>query len=112
MNAFTLGYLEAAIWSSTDETGEPLDHNYGIDDFAPETLAKAIEDCDKFLAENIDDVIYRLEEAGNDFWLSRNRHGAGYFDGDWADVGDKLQSAAVAFGEVYIYVGDDNLIYS
>ena len=63
MDDFTRAYLEAALWSSDDETnpeqgGEPLDDNYGIDDIEPETLAEMVEDCRQFQethAELIDD---------------------------------------------------------
>ena len=49
LDEFTLAYVEAALWSSNDDStpqgGEPLDANYGIDDIDPDTLAAMIEDC-------------------------------------------------------------------
>jgi hypothetical protein len=54
MDNFTQGYIIAALWSSTDDNGNPLDYNYNIEDIAPETLATMQEDCATFQAENAD----------------------------------------------------------
>ena len=117
MDRFTTAYIEAALWSSTDESdgqgGEPLDANYGLDDIAPETLARIISDCEAFQEANVDDIGGELEQAGHDFWLTRNGHGAGFWDGDWDDdIGQRLTEASDVYGTVDLYVGDDGLIYS
>lgn len=114
LDAFTRAYLECALWSSLidAETEEYGDTNHLIEDLAPEALAQAVADCAKFQADNFEDI-YRLEkEAGHDFWLTRNCHGAGFWDGDWPeDVGKRLTNAAHAFGELSPYVGDDGKVY-
>jgi len=51
------------------------------------------------------------EEAGHDFWLTRNRHGSGFWDEDIGDVGGQLTEAAWACGEFNLYIGDDESIY-
>lgn len=113
MDDFTESYLETALWSSTNDEGEPLDDNYGIEDFAPEALKQAKEDTADFQEQNADD----LEEAGDDgqnghdFWLTRNGHGAGFWDRGYGDVGDRLTKASKAFGSADIYVGDDGMLY-
>lgn len=119
MNNFTLSYLEAALWSSIDDNDQPLDKNYGIDDLAPETLAAVIEDCRKFQEQNAADLAtydgpWSAEEmGGHDFWLTRNHHGSGFWDGDWrGDVGQRLTEASGKFNEVTLYVGDDGKIYA
>jgi len=60
LDDFTLAYIEAALWSSNDDStpqgGEPLDANYGIDDIDPDTLAEMIEDCQRFQEENAADL--------------------------------------------------------
>lgn len=115
LDSFTRAYFETALWSSTDESneqgGDPLDDNYGIDDIAPETRAKMIADCADF-QERYDNLMLdgTSERGGHDFWLTRNRHGAGFWDGDW-EHGDELTKAAHAYGGFYLYVGDDGLIY-
>ncbi len=115
MDDFTRGYIECAFWSSMDDQGgEPLDAHYGIDDLAPETLAKMIADCEKFQLSNADDLApFRLDQTGHDFWLTRNRHGAGFWDGDYPeDIGQRLTDSSHSYGSCDLYVGDDGKIYS
>ena len=119
-DAFTRSYLQTAIWSSTDEHGEPLDANYGIEDLAPETLKQMTEDCSAFQETNAEWITTDhcrksdcTSQAGHDFWLTRNSHGAGFWDGDWSKDADKaLTACSKAYGSVDLYVGDDGLIYS
>jgi hypothetical protein len=116
MDPFTIAYIEAALWSSTDESdeqgGEPLDANYGLDDIAPETLASILNDCEAFQQGHAEDIGGELERAGHDFWLTRNGQ-AGFWDGDWDDdIGQRLTDASDVYGSVDLYVGDDGLIYS
>lgn len=124
---FVDGYIVAMLWSTNDESdpetgGNPLDQNYSRDDIDPELMATIIEDCRKFLEqcghllteENWLGKGEMMENAGHDFWLTRNHHGCGYWDGDWADpAADLLTEASQSkeFGECYIYVGDDGKIY-
>jgi hypothetical protein len=56
MNAFTEAYIEAALWSSTDDDGAPLDDNFGAEDISPETLAEMVSDCEQFQADHADDI--------------------------------------------------------
>lgn len=118
LDSFTRGYLEAALWSTNDESredgGDPLDDNYSIADFAPEAVEKAKQDCARFQQQNARDLEgFDEAEAGADFWFTRNGHGVGYWDGDYPEPqGDRLSKAAKKFGEVWLTVGDDGLIYS
>lgn len=117
---FLNGYLIAALWSSSDDDGNPLDDEHGLDDVSPELLKSSSEDCRKFLAENIHLITGKYKNAtdssemgyaGHDFWLTRNGHGAGFWDGDW-ETGDELTAACKRFTEVDLYVGDDGLVYA
>lgn len=115
MDNFATHYAIAALWSSIEED-EPLDANYSISDLAPSTQAKMQSDCDAFRAANnipeYNDSTYSDEEkAGHDFWLTRNGHGAGFWDRGLGDIGEELTEAAHAFGEQDLYVGDDGKIY-
>ena len=117
MDAFTRQYIITALWSSTDNSnaqgGEPFDANYGLDDIAPETLASIKDDCEAFQRDHAEDIAGDVERAGHDFWLTRNHHGAGFWDGDWEDeVGQRLTEACRPYGSVDLYVGDDGLIYA
>lgn len=118
MDAFLRGYLECALWSSTDNAdesgGAPLDENYGIDDFAPEALEAAKADCEAFQEANADDLEATGaddDQNGHDFWLTRNRHGAGFWDRGYGEVGERLSEAARVYGGVCLYAGDDGKVY-
>jgi hypothetical protein len=126
LDRFTQAYIEAALWSSTGDNGEPLDSSYGVEDIAEETLTKIAADCERFQAENADALAedYRVqsraahgctveESAGHDFWLTRCGHGAGFWDGDWQEpAATKLDQSSKRFGNVDLYVGDDGKIYT
>jgi hypothetical protein len=116
MDKFLKAYIVAALWSSTDEStpegGDFLDKNYGPDDLAPETIEKMRADCDKFRADNAQDIDGREEQAGHDFWLTRNHHGCGFWDGDWPEAGDRLTEACKSYPEVNLYFCDDGKIYA
>ena len=104
---FYRAYLEAALWSSIDDDDEPLDSNYGIDDLSTETIGKTKIDCQAFFNHNYELIKSNLDRAGHDFWLTRNHHGSGFWDGDWPeDVGDELTEASHSYGECSLYVSN------
>ena len=114
---FTQAYVTCALWSTNDETddsgGVPMDDNYGPDDIDPDTLRGMIRDCALFQAHELDRIFLDLGRAGHDFWLTRNGHGAGFWDGDWPeDDGKWLTEVCKVWGEVNLSVGDNGLIYS
>lgn len=115
---FATHYIVAALWSSTDDDGNPLDSNYDESDIAPETLAQMRADCLAFFVANesailCDDGTSQAGMAGHDFWLTRCGHGAGFWDGDWPEPhGESLTTAAESFGNVDLYIGDDGKIYA
>lgn len=64
-----------------------------------------------FQKENGDDIGSNSEQAGHDFWLTRNGHGSGFWDGGWPEpAATRLTDAAHAYGEFNLYVGDDGMI--
>jgi len=105
-------YLEAALWSSTDDNGDPMDRNYDISDIDKKSIKNSDRDLDKFV-DKAGDLLDEMdsEQIGHDFWLTRNGHGAGFWDRSLGDVGDKLTKIADKFGEVNLYVGDDGKVY-
>jgi hypothetical protein len=100
-------YLETALWSSTDpETDEPLDQNYSVSDFSRESRSAALRDVASFMSHHHADLAasgLSPERIGHDFWLSRNGHGAGFFDEGLGALGDRLQKAAKVYGSVDLY---------
>ena len=120
MDQFTKAYIEAALWSTNDDDGDPLDDNYSQFDIDADTLAAMVADCKRFQGENADDIATYLhddyspeEMAGYDFFLTRNGHGCGFWETpDWPEEsGDRLTKASEAFGEFNLYV-EDGKIYS
>lgn len=118
VDAFTQAYIACALWSTTDNAddsgGSPLDDTYSPEDIAPETLDQMIADCRAFQEAHADDLRFGTpEQAGHDFWLTRERHGAGFWDGDWErSVGERLTNAAHAYGSFDLTVGDDGRIHN
>lgn len=115
-------YLIAALFSSTDNSneqgGDPLNDNYDIKDIAPESIEKAKKDCASFEEKakqagiDINSLKQGIDHVGHDFWLTRNRHGAGFWDGDYPeDIGEKLTEISHEFGECDMVIGDDGKIY-
>jgi hypothetical protein len=112
IDIFTKAYLEAALWAELDDEGDPLDDNYTVEDIDPSTLEEMVGEAKAFQEENEDAISGNLSQAGHDFWLTRNRHGAGFWDGGWPeDVEGELTEAAHDYGEYTLYVGDDGVLY-
>ena len=50
-------------------------------------------------------------QAGHDFWLTRNGHGAGFWDGDWSDnYAEMFTKGSKGYGQVDVFKGDDGKI--
>lgn len=113
-----LGYLEAALWTEEenilDEDGVQID----IDMVSEATKAEIIKDIEKFLelagetaineALNINDEDF----LGHDIWLTRNGHGAGFFDRDYSDDIEKMLTAAAhEIGEKHLFVQDGEILF-
>jgi hypothetical protein len=125
---FLHGYLVCALWSSNDESdasgGQPMDLNYDVDDIAADSLQRMRADALAFYTDNAADLARYVEDpstadrvarcageggpwafAGHDLWLTRNGHGAGYWDRGLADdLGDRLSAAAKALGGCDLYI--------
>lgn len=130
IQSFIEGYLTAALWSSTDtmpanEAEDMAEHTVNLDDFewAEGEAEKLHADCRDFIAANAVDLWaypdhytpasgYDVWECmGHDFWLTRNGHGAGFWDRGLGDIGDRLTAASKVYGGVDLYLGDDELVY-
>jgi len=121
LEAVVIAYVRCALWASTDDEGEPLDGFYESWDFADEAEASMIEDCQSFV-DQLDELkldwraSWTPEQLGHDLWLTRNGHGAGFWDryydnGEAEDMGHVLTQLAKAFGTSDVYVGDDGKLY-
>lgn len=112
MDAFTMSYIKTALWSSVDDYGLPMNTYLSVDWFAPETLESIKNDCEKFQRDNAELIGDKVVYAGRDFWLTRNHHGAGFWDGGWEEnIGQELTKVSHTYKECNLYVGDDGMIY-
>lgn len=123
--SFLAGYIEAALWSSVhdpefdDERVDACEANQlsrqarkvmELDALAfyvlnRETIASATDGTGGGLNED------RWAQAGNDFCLTRNSEGAGFWDGDWSEPhATALTNAAHAFGEFFLILNADDTI--
>lgn len=116
------GYIQAALFSTNDESddsgGEPLDANYSESDLSPRALTQIKRACALFVKQNrkaiekFKDVAKKDDaDVGHDFWFTRAGHGVGFWDRGAGEVGEKLTAAAKRFGEMYMYLGDDDKIH-
>lgn len=115
MKSFFDAFIEAALWSSSDSNKDSdislQSKGYTIDNINEESLAKLKEDCLIFFNDNYSIIKNDLERAGHDFWLTSNRHGAGFWDGDWEyKIGKHLTEDSHEYPERYFYVSD-GMIY-
>jgi hypothetical protein len=95
-NSVLGGYLEALLWASNDDEDEPLDSNYSISDISKDAIKASEKDIAKFqkmARVELEGIEADDSQIGHDIFLSRNGHGAGFFDRDYADqkILDKLQ---------------------
>lgn len=121
LEAMVVAYMQCALWSSTNDDGDSLDGLYEaweIDDLGQ---ASMIEDCESFLDQVEDlgiawEAGWTAEQLGHDLWLTRNGHGAGFWDrysapNLCAAMGDRLTELSKAYGTSDLYVGDDGKVH-
>lgn len=110
--------IATLLWSEVDwadeNGGEPLDANYDASDVAEESVSALRSELVAFYDANRSDIAATGADFGrtaHDFILTRNGHGAGFWDRGYGAVGDKLTMAAKSYGTLNAYVGDDGKVY-
>lgn len=115
LDSFTTGYLDSAEWllpEYIDQNDSILLDRDKLRGWTQKSIRAAKRDCREFqranaylLAQYCELSGRTMESAGIDFWLSRNGHGAGYFDRGNESVFNELQDRAREYGtcdcEVY-----------
>lgn len=109
LEEFTQAALDCAMWAEDafDDGGE----------MSRELEDRIRADCHSFWARcyfYVAATDQTPSQAGHDFWLTRNGHGAGFWDGDWdhTPYAELLTELSNAYGSLELYVGDDGLIYA
>ena len=138
LDEFTRAYMECALWSSDfeDDAGNTvnMDECFNIYFLAPETRETLIADCKAFQERYAEllakayalagtpqetfssrQIEFSESQAGHDFWLTRNGHGAGFWDRGLGETGEALTKVCgwkTDYPQVDLYIGDDGLIYA
>ena len=122
---FVRGYIVAALWSTTGDSGEHLDANYTPMDITATGRMVMEELCREFVDANEDDLLLYYEArkyvrhlgqgtawdwAGHDLWLTAAGHGAGFWDRGLGDLGDRLATASKAVCSPHLYVTEEDRI--
>jgi hypothetical protein len=118
LDSFTQGYLEFAEWLAIVMCDRPdmsltSDERDRCKGFTRAAIAQAKRDCQDFqesfraeLQTCYDFLDYEPSQAGHDFWLTRNRHGTGFWDRYYGDNKEvcaaykKLTDMSHAYGGV------------
>lgn len=126
LDGMCAAYVECALWSSIDtrsyerdgvwidEEPVPFDSWADETDLSDECRLEFTADCAAFLRDHYTDevaALWDIGQFGHDFWLTRNHHGAGFWDRGHGDIGRKLTEAAHVYGEVSLYTGDDGKVH-
>ncbi len=96
-------YIETALWT------EMLD-DYAIDSIDQDSLKEVEKDIETFI-EKAGYLLDGLDpsQVGHDFLLTRNSHGAGFWDGDYEkEVGEKLTEISKSFKLVVVFELGEN----
>ena len=129
LDYFIRGYLEALIWTGFDEADMHLEEHDDVGGFTLHSMIYTSIECKNFLDRTYGLIIsastqgeYAAQSgygsyshklfslAGHDFLLTRNGHGAGFWDRNIGDTGETLTEIAKTFGPVMAYIGDGNRI--
>ncbi len=113
LGKFTAACIEAMYFTDTGEENQPASDA----ELADDTRLDLEADCRSFWRRYgcyIEATDMSPEQAGDDFWLTRNGHGAGFWDGDWdhTPYAEMLTKGSEAYGPFETYAGDDGLIYA
>jgi len=106
---FIDSFFEALFWSEGEAFYDLIytDLEYG-------DAEELISDCLGFLSEAstlLARTAMTFESAGHNFLLTRNGHGAGFWDRGLGEAGDKLTDKSKVYGNVHLDIGDDGKVY-
>lgn len=117
MTSFIAAYVMSMYWTSTGDDEQPSAEI----ELSDEGLDACYRDCLAFMSEHANLLAeayerdwYSEASAGHDFWLTRNGHGAGFWDRaalEDGELGERLSEAARKFGAADAYEGDDGKLY-
>lgn len=122
-------YAECALWTAScngqadhedcrgqDCDASLLDLGYDLASFDPASVAEMRAQLSAFVASaeaERPDAFAGMdpEQLGHDFSLTRNGHGAGFWDRGLGERGTYLTALCKPYGEAHVYVGDDGIAH-
>lgn len=114
LNEFIKAYTAAIYFTDTGDDGQPPSDAI----LSSDSCQTIINDCKQFIIAASfylkcagEEYGYTTEQAGHDFWLTRNGHGCGFWDRGLGELGDALTAAAKESGQCESYQGDDGLLH-
>lgn len=111
-----LGYLEAALWTEEERLGQEYDDlDFNVHNFTEDAEIDVYEDIRKFISVLSEKTIAFLKadgiepsQIGHDLWLTRNGHGAGFWDrGLDEEITKDIMDSVKNLKELNLFVGDD-----
>lgn len=116
---FVRGYVDAIFFTDAGPDSDGMD-GCTVTDLSDEAVDCINSDCANFqqkaAAAELSEAYargYDEHQAGVDFWLTRNGHGAGFWDRDVlrdGSLGDRL-SDLCRHTDLNLYKGDDGRLY-
>lgn len=106
---FTLGFIEAMFFTDAEYAGYADLHHTALSTIRQ--ICAEWQNVNNHLLIQAYDHNYDAAQAGRDLWFTANGHGVGFWDRGLGEIGDKLTEAAQTLGEIYVYLGDDNLVH-
>lgn len=115
LEQFIAGYIKCLYFVDTGDDDQPSSDRVLSD----EAYEYVVDICTTFW-DNYGDIVMaatctgydvtQAERAGFDFYLTRQGHGSGFWDGDWSEPhGDTLTEASGYSGD-HVYLDDDGYI--
>ena len=104
LNEILNHYLACALW-----TGELDGRNQS--EISNNSVEIAMQDIKSFV-EKAGDLLNDLteEQIGHDFWLTRGHQGAGFWDRDLGETGDKLTEITQEFKTLNVFDEGEKII--
>ena len=114
IDTVTAAYIDAVFFTDTGDADQP-DSDTPL---AASSRDAARIDCWGFLIncdragllDRIASTTMTWDAIGHDFWLTRNHHGAGFWDRGLGDLGKQLTDLAHAAGECNTFEADGELV--
>ena len=139
LDEVTHGYISAMLWANAvcaHESCENRDsgsdcehtnnHGYGVEDVTAEDRSDIDAFVTDFVLSNPADFLAYYEGQrgdhgpgadtpadyfGHDMALTRNDHGAGFWDRGLGELGDRLTDAISPYGSAEVWIGEDRITF-